>query len=46
MPGGDKVGIVATLGFAAVAPIVVLWLTRRPAEIVVPSSVRLDTVTV
>jgi len=47
MSGGDKVGIVGTLGFAVVAPIVVLWLTRRPAEIVVPPPVlRLDTVTV
>ncbi len=46
MSGGDKIGIVATLGFAVVAPIVVLWLTRRPAEIVGPPPVRLDTVTV
>jgi nucleoside-diphosphate-sugar epimerase len=31
MPGADKFGIVATLGFAAVAPVVVLvWLRERP----------------
>ena len=31
MPGADKVGIVATLGFAVVAPIVVLvWTRGRP----------------
>ena len=32
MPGADKIGIVATLGFAAIAPIIVLlWLRDRPA---------------
>ena len=36
MPGGDKVGIVATLGFAALAPIVVLIWTRGAAEVRVP----------
>jgi nucleoside-diphosphate-sugar epimerase len=46
MSGGDKVGIVATLGFAVVAPIVVLVLTGRKPEVVVPADRRLDTVTV
>jgi nucleoside-diphosphate-sugar epimerase len=32
MTGGDKVALVATLGFAVVAPILVLLWTRRPAE--------------
>jgi hypothetical protein len=32
MSGGDKVAILATLGFAAVAPIVVLFWLRGPAE--------------
>ena len=31
MPGADKVGIVATLGFAALAPIVVLFWTTHAA---------------
>ena len=33
MQGGDKVGIAVTLGFAVLAPIVVLVWTRRPPEV-------------
>jgi nucleoside-diphosphate-sugar epimerase len=36
MPGADKVGIVATLGFAALAPIVVLAWTRGATEVHAP----------
>lgn len=32
MAGSDKVGIVATLGFAVVAPLLALWWMRRAAE--------------
>jgi nucleoside-diphosphate-sugar epimerase len=32
MAGGDKVAILATLGFAAVAPFFVLWWTRAATE--------------
>ncbi len=40
MSGGDKVGIVTTLGFAVLAPVVVLVWTRRPVEIVSPPPVQ------
>ena len=34
MPGADRVGILVTLGFAMVAPVVVLWWTRtKPAPL-------------
>ena len=34
MAGADRVGILVTLGFVAVAPVVVLWWTRtRPAPL-------------
>ena len=33
MAGADKFGIVATLGFAVVAPVVVLVWTRKPVAV-------------
>ena len=42
MPGSDKVGIIVTLGFAMVAPIVVLVWTRRRPELPVPAPRRID----
>jgi nucleoside-diphosphate-sugar epimerase len=47
MSGSDKVGIVATLGFAALAPIVVLvWLRQDAAPIAVPPAAVARTVAV
>jgi hypothetical protein len=42
MPGADKIGIVATLGFAALAPIVVLVWTRGATEVVTASPALVD----
>ena len=44
MPGADKVGIAATLGFAAVAPIVVLVWLRGKAEVPAAAAARPRTV--
>ena len=42
MPGADKIGIVATLGFAALAPIAVLVWTWRAPELGTPRPARVD----